>query len=367
MSRILDFADGFESNTEPSGVGVATINIQDEGSGVANTPHGTINFVGAGVTATDGGSGVVTVTIPVTAAANDIIVQEEGGNVTNTPHDTLNFIGTGVTATDGGGGVADITIVSQIIVEEENVAVTNTPHTTLNFVGTGITATDAGSGQVDITLVSQIIVQDETINVTNTPHTILNFTGSGITATDGGGGTVNIATIDQINVQDEGIAVTATPHTILNFVGAGVVATNAGGGVTTITIAGGTGLPNENTTFAGGIKGADANLTVVASMGRTESTFGIEVFRAGEVYAMSLVTEDARTAGTMDVEVALNGVTQNGAGETVRLDATNTQHHAELLSSPVAYVANDRLVIQTTTVGFNPNTNVTVAIWLRDT
>lgn len=40
------------------------VTVQDEGSGVTSTPHTAINFVGAGVTATDGGSGVATVTIP---------------------------------------------------------------------------------------------------------------------------------------------------------------------------------------------------------------------------------------------------------------------------------------------------------------
>lgn len=37
--------------------------IQDEGVDVANTPHGTINFTGTGVTATDAGNGVVDVSI----------------------------------------------------------------------------------------------------------------------------------------------------------------------------------------------------------------------------------------------------------------------------------------------------------------
>lgn len=39
------------------------VNIQDEGSGVPNTPHVTLNFVGAGIWAEDGGNGVTTVTV----------------------------------------------------------------------------------------------------------------------------------------------------------------------------------------------------------------------------------------------------------------------------------------------------------------
>lgn len=45
----------------PSG---GAVNVQDEGTAIPNTPHGTLNFVGAGVTATDGGAGVAIITIP---------------------------------------------------------------------------------------------------------------------------------------------------------------------------------------------------------------------------------------------------------------------------------------------------------------
>lgn len=40
-----------------------TIIVKDEGTDVNNTPHTSLNFVGSGVTVTDGGSGVATVTI----------------------------------------------------------------------------------------------------------------------------------------------------------------------------------------------------------------------------------------------------------------------------------------------------------------
>jgi len=39
-----------------------------------------------------------------------IIVEDEGSTIQNTPHTTLNFIGAGVTVSDAGGGVANITI-----------------------------------------------------------------------------------------------------------------------------------------------------------------------------------------------------------------------------------------------------------------
>jgi len=45
-----------------------------------------------------------------TGAGSTVIVQDETVTVTGSPFDTLNFTGAGVTATDGGGGTVDITI-----------------------------------------------------------------------------------------------------------------------------------------------------------------------------------------------------------------------------------------------------------------
>lgn len=45
-----------------------------------------------------------------TGSGSNVIVKDEGTNIPNTPHTDLNFVGTGVTVTDGGAGVATITI-----------------------------------------------------------------------------------------------------------------------------------------------------------------------------------------------------------------------------------------------------------------
>ena len=84
------------------------VNTQDEGIAVLS-PSTTINFVGAGVTATNGGGGVTTVTIPGGGGGSGVDVEDEGISVL-APATTLNFIGAGVTVTNGGGGQADITI-----------------------------------------------------------------------------------------------------------------------------------------------------------------------------------------------------------------------------------------------------------------
>ena len=70
--------------------------IEDEGVPLPQQP--TLNFVGAGVTATDGPGAVTTVTIPGGAASAYDTIQEEG--VALPQQTTLNFIGEGLTAAD---------------------------------------------------------------------------------------------------------------------------------------------------------------------------------------------------------------------------------------------------------------------------
>jgi len=64
-------ATGPQGPQGPAGSG-STVNVQDEGTNLPNTPHSTLNFVGAGVTATDAGSGVATITIPGGSAGANI-------------------------------------------------------------------------------------------------------------------------------------------------------------------------------------------------------------------------------------------------------------------------------------------------------
>jgi len=73
------FADGTLTITKLQGIrgdkgdtGSGTsINLQDEGSNINNTPHTTLNFVGDGVSVSDSGSGVATITV---SGSNSAIV-----------------------------------------------------------------------------------------------------------------------------------------------------------------------------------------------------------------------------------------------------------------------------------------------------
>ncbi len=82
-----------------------SIVVQDEGTPVAGAPHTGLNFVGGGVDATDGGGGIVQVSVP------GMTIEDENTPLTGAPHTTLNFVGDGVSVTDEGGGVAQVSIV----------------------------------------------------------------------------------------------------------------------------------------------------------------------------------------------------------------------------------------------------------------
>ena len=83
----------------------AGVNVQDEGTPVL-TPAGTLNFTGAGVTASDSGGGISQINIP--GASATIPVQDEGAPIVTAG--TLNFAGAGVTVTNNPAGTALITI-----------------------------------------------------------------------------------------------------------------------------------------------------------------------------------------------------------------------------------------------------------------
>lgn len=125
---------------------------QEEGATVVTAS--TFNFVGGNVTVTDV-AGVATITITGGSGGSTIITQEEGLQV-DAAATTLNFVGAGVTASDAGSGVTTVTIPgggsgSAIEVEDEGVSLT-TGVTKLNFVGDGVTATEPVADEVTITI-----------------------------------------------------------------------------------------------------------------------------------------------------------------------------------------------------------------------
>ena len=156
--------------------GIAGVSVSDEGSIIAATAN-SMNFVGAGVTATATGN-VVTVTIP--AVGNTIAVQNEGSTV-SAAASTLNFVGTGVTAASNG----TITVPG-IEIRDEGSTVLTTHPSMINFVGAGVTTTISITNDVTVTIPgiaasATIIVQDEGLSL-SLPVTDINFIGDTVSA-----------------------------------------------------------------------------------------------------------------------------------------------------------------------------------------
>jgi hypothetical protein len=155
--------------------GIAGVSVSDEGTIVAATAN-SMNFVGAGVTATAVGN-VVTVTIP--AVGNTIAVQDEGITV-STAASTLNFVGAGVVA-----GSTGIITVPGIEIRDENSVLTTHPKM-IDFVGAGVTTTVSITNDVTVTIPgaaasTTIVVKDEGLSL-SLPVTAINFIGDTVSA-----------------------------------------------------------------------------------------------------------------------------------------------------------------------------------------
>lgn len=98
FSNNTELVDKQYVDTAVSGVEII---VQDDGTPLSDT-YTTFNFTGGGVSATNSGNGVVTVSVP------GITIQDEGIPIAGSPHNTIYFTGTYVSAYDLGGGVAGV-------------------------------------------------------------------------------------------------------------------------------------------------------------------------------------------------------------------------------------------------------------------
>lgn len=78
-----------------AGVGGSTIIVEDEGVPVVGGPFTTLDFVGEGVVASDGGGGTATVTIPRTVAVDGVTITGDGS--TGNPLVAVAPVDTGIT------------------------------------------------------------------------------------------------------------------------------------------------------------------------------------------------------------------------------------------------------------------------------
>ena len=151
---------------DQTGGGGSAITIQDEGSSLS-TAASTINFVGAGVTASGTGA-TKTITISGGGGGSSLAIKDEGSTL-STDATTLNFVGDGVTASgtgaektitiSGSGSTTSYTpdpIYARFILASDETFTQNTDHQVLKFTSrsadtsSGNTFTSATDGTLTV-------------------------------------------------------------------------------------------------------------------------------------------------------------------------------------------------------------------------
>lgn len=161
-----------------------------------------------------------------------------------------------------------------------------------------------------------------------------------------------------VSFKQDGTTVIASPSA-LNVV-APLKITDAGGGQGNLKT-------YENHNVFGGIASVGGNATSLISFGVTAATSGAQMVKNGEIYAVSITLTNARTAGTCTAMSVIEGVAQNGAGQTAVIDGTSTLKKYQIISPPIQYNAGDVVTGQAVTSGFTPaGSNAVVKIWCRD-
>lgn len=315
-ATITSYTDSRELGKMTGGGGTGSaITAKDEGSNLT-TALTSVDFVGAGVTATNTG-GAVTVTIP---GSSGITVKDEGSNLT-TALTSLDFTGGGVTATNTGGAV---------------------------------TVAIAGS--------ASITAKDEGTNLTTTLASV-DFVGAGVTATTSGDNvTVTIPGGSSVTVKDEGTNLT-TSLTSMDFVGAGVTATNTGGAVTVTIPTGGREVLSANRTYYVRTDGSDSNNGLANTSGGAFLTIQKAADVITETLDLASYTATVQVAdGTYTSGVTLRkchgrggfgvAVLQGNSGTPANVVISTTSANAILSTANANEWLVKDLKVQTTTGGY---------------
>lgn len=160
----------------PTG-GSGTVAVKDEGTSVLASAT-TFNFVGAGVTATDGGSGTATITIPGAGTAT-ITVENDDVNlssvITNLDFRT-DGVGVDLVATETPSGEANI----KANLDINGLTADATPDKTADYVATYDASATTSKKVLLTNLPATVVIQDEGSG-TSAAHT-LNFVGANVSA-----------------------------------------------------------------------------------------------------------------------------------------------------------------------------------------
>jgi len=128
------------------------------------------------------------------------------------------------------------------------------------------------------------------------------------------------------------------------------------------------GAGNPEFPIVGGVSAVGGNATTSAGYGDATCDAPVRIPYAGEVLAITLSLNGARTAGTCTAAIVIDGVPQLLPGQTATVDGTNTQAITTVLSTPIPFAANAHVGARTTTVAFAPTgADATISVWIRKT
>jgi hypothetical protein len=305
--------------TGPPGPPGPTAVIQDEGVPLAGAPHTTLNFVGAGVTATDAGFGVALITIPGGGGAiafplNEIVFGT-GASVTSDPDFTYN-IATGaffVNTTDGLVG-------SVAVANPDVVGIFGADATAGSGGGIAITS---GSPQVAGNDSGTIRIQTGTNTVSGNSGDFEIKTGDVATGNSGGillntGSVSGVGNGGDINIQAGTGGVTSGDGGNL-LLQSGAPSSDGAGGDITITAA---------DSQVGNFEGGDINIT--GGKGSGTETGGDVIISAGGATgtgdggaARLRGGPGGTTSGTGGIISIISGLPIEGDGGQVTIQATS--------------------------------------------
>lgn len=289
------------------GGGSGLTSVLDEGIAIGVGPYTIMNFIGAGVAATDAGGGQANVTIP---GFTGVAWQDEGGAIVTSG--TANFVGAGVVVTNV-AGVATITIsggITGVAWQDEGGAIVTSA--TANFVGAGVTVTNA-AGVATVTIPGGI---------------------AGVAWQDEGGAIVTSATA--------------------NFVGSGVTVTNAAG-VATVTVPSNA-MPLPEQWCQNNVVASQTNVVVSSQV--STNFDDLKMIRAGSIVGFATRLTANVAAGTLTVEITKNGAALTTPFTIVHTAGGNPGGGVGTQAVGVStYVAGDLIGVRLTTdAGFLPIT-----------
>lgn len=109
--------------------------------------------------------------------------------------------------------------------------------------------------------------------------------------------------------------------------------------------------------YNGGIRDIDASESLGARWGDGQARQGLTQIFAGNIVGMSITLRNPLTAGSGELRVTIDGVAQNGVGQTLTINSGQNAS-LDLTSAPIAFVADDILDLEFVTDGsWAPNNN----------